>query len=255
MFDYDAFLSDFRSIASARGFVCQTLANIDGDPVDVWTRQRVARPGNRDTLAPRLFLSAGIHGDEPAGPAALLRYLHQAENLSSDIDWVLIPAINPSGLRRGTRENADGIDLNRDFLDQRTPEVKALVSWYSAQPRGPDAHFSLHEDWEASGFYMYAINTGRLPCYAREVLAHLMPRFRLQAIGPVDGHELTSTGLIAHEAAPDEPEHWPEAIWLVKNFTTLSYTFEAPGGFDPQSRIDVLHDALHTAVKLFLERT
>lgn len=252
MFDYNTFLSDFRSVASARGFVCETIAQVDGDPVDVWVRS--AAPGANRKRTPRLFVSAGIHGDEPAGPLALLRYLTTTQTLSHDIDWVLVPAINPGGLRLGTRENADSIDLNRDFLDQRTPEVAALIKWYTAQKRGPDAHFSLHEDWEARGFYMYAINTGKIPCYAREVLAHIAPHYTLEAGGPVDGHDLTENGLITHEAAPDEPEHWPEAIWLVKNFDTLSYTFEAPGGFDPQMRVNVLHDALKVAVRLFLER-
>lgn len=252
MFDYDAFLSDFRSAASARGFVCETIAVINGDPVDIWVRP--AAPSANRTRTPRLFVSCGIHGDEPAGPLALLRYLVSAEMLSHEIDWVLIPAINPSGLRLGTRENADGIDLNRDFLDCNTAEIVALVKWYSTQAAGPDAHFSLHEDWEARGFYMYAINTGATPCYAAEVLAHLAPHFKLESGGPVDGHDLLEDGLIHHEAVPDEPLHWPEAIWLVKNFRTLSYTFEAPGGFTPQMRVDVLHAALHTAVALFLER-
>lgn len=252
MFDYDAFLSDFRAAATARGFACETIVHINGDPIDVWTRK--AAPLSGGGRAPRLFVSSGIHGDEPAGPAALLRYLQESDALSHDIDWVLIPALNPAGLRLGTRENADGIDLNRDFLDQSTPEVAALVRWYSAQRTSPDAHFSLHEDWEASGFYMYAINTGKIACYANEVVAHVAQRFKLESGDLVDGHELAADGLIAHEAVPDEPLHWPEAIWLVKNFDTLSYTFEAPGGFSPQMRINVLHFALHTAIGLFLER-
>lgn len=251
-FELDSFLSDFRSAALGHGFTCQIIAQINGDPIEVWTRSAVTHSGSGP--AARLFVSSGIHGDEPAGPRALLEYLQTRSTLSNEIDWVLIPAINPGGLRRGTRENDDGIDLNRDFLHYHTAEVRALVDWYCAQTIPPRAHFSLHEDWEAQGFYMYAINTGPIDCYASEVLAHLRPEFHLQAGGPVDGHELTSTGLIAHDAVPDEPEKWPEAIWLVKNFPTLSFTFEAPGGFSPQERVSALRKALEVSISLFLEK-
>lgn len=257
MFDYDGYLADFASAATQIGFTKETIAHIDGDPIDVWTRAaqtaQPAQPTQPTNRPARLILSAGIHGDEPAGPAALLRFLQEGKYLSHEIDWVLMPALNPSGLRLGTRENADGIDLNRDFLRGDTTEVAAVIRWHKAQATPPDAHFSLHEDWEAKGFYMYAINTGRYPCYATELVTRLCSRFRLQAVGPVDGHELTRTGLIGHEAAPDEPENWPEAIWIVKNFPTLSYTFEAPGGFTPQARVHALHIALEMAVRMFTE--
>ena len=52
-----------------------------------------------------------IHGNECAGMAviAALRTVHPQEDL-----W-LVPTINPDGLAHGTRQNADGVDLNRNF--------------------------------------------------------------------------------------------------------------------------------------------
>jgi protein MpaA len=65
----------------------------------------VAGPG------PRVLVVGCIHGNECAGMAvvAALRKAHPQEDL-----W-LIPTINPDGLAHDTRQNAHGIDLNRNF--------------------------------------------------------------------------------------------------------------------------------------------
>src|SRR5262249_23388327 len=57
----------------------------------------------------RVYISAGIHGDEPAGPLAALRLLKEnkwPENVSI---W-LCPCLNPVGFTLNRRENGDGID-------------------------------------------------------------------------------------------------------------------------------------------------
>ena len=56
-----------------------------------------------------------IHGNEPAGIAiadALIRYpdLHEPEPA-----LVIVPNLNPDGVAVGTRQNAHGVDLNRNF--------------------------------------------------------------------------------------------------------------------------------------------
>ena len=60
---------------------------------------------------PRVLVVGCIHGDECAGMAVVraLRRSHPRADL-----W-LVPTLNPDGLARGTRQNARGIDLNRNF--------------------------------------------------------------------------------------------------------------------------------------------
>jgi protein MpaA len=60
---------------------------------------------------PRVLVVGCIHGNEPAG-IAIVRAL---ERTHPDVDLWLIPALNPDGLARSTRQNAHGIDLNRNF--------------------------------------------------------------------------------------------------------------------------------------------
>jgi murein peptide amidase A len=72
-------------------------------------------------LGPRVLVVGCIHGNECAGMAvvAALRRAHLG------VDLWLVPTLNPDGLARGTRENANGVDLNRDFFRASQPETRA----------------------------------------------------------------------------------------------------------------------------------
>jgi protein MpaA len=61
----------------------------------------------------RLLVFAGIHGEEPETTYALSRALRQVPDPLPHAAVVL--AANPDGLIRGTRGNARGVDLNRNF--------------------------------------------------------------------------------------------------------------------------------------------
>ncbi len=74
-----------------------------GLPLEVW------RPSGRCTL----LVFAAIHGEEPETTYALSRALRQIEDPLEHSAVVL--AANPDGLVRGTRGNARGVDLNRNF--------------------------------------------------------------------------------------------------------------------------------------------
>lgn len=54
-----------------------------------------------------------IHGDEPAG-AAVVRALRRATPPAGVQLW-LVHDLNPDGTARGIRQNARGVDLNRNF--------------------------------------------------------------------------------------------------------------------------------------------
>jgi protein MpaA len=67
-----------------------------------------------DPRAPRRVLVVGcVHGDEPAG-IAVTRSLRRA-HVPSGVGLWIIDTVNPDGLRDHTRQNADGVDLNRTF--------------------------------------------------------------------------------------------------------------------------------------------
>jgi murein peptide amidase A len=76
------------------------------------TPLRAVRVG--DPAAPRTLLVVGcIHGDECAGQAVTRRLRVLTPPAGTSI-WV-VDDINPDGHAAGTRQNADGVDLNRNF--------------------------------------------------------------------------------------------------------------------------------------------
>ena len=106
-----------------------------------------------------VMIAAGIHGDEPAGVEAAIRFLEtnaQNQSLLSRFHFVVFPCNNPSGWELNTRQNADGIDLNRRFATRNPPAEVAIVT-RALQGRRFDLIFEMHEDVDASGFYLYEI--------------------------------------------------------------------------------------------------
>jgi murein endopeptidase len=94
--------------------------------------------------ARKLLVVGTIHGNEPAGTAVTRRLLRVSPPLHAEL-WV-VPDLNPDGRAAGTRANAAGADLNRDFGRFSQPETRiarALIRqihpwlsvWYH-QPQG-----------------------------------------------------------------------------------------------------------------------
>lgn len=218
VFDWVDFQTAFGEAAAAARFTPIRLADLHEGPLIAWEK---LGPG------PRTYLSAGIHGDEPAGPLALLGLLREGF-FDSDAHWSICPALNPAGLAVSTRENAAGVDLNRDYWLRATPEVIAHAAWLDGG-KTPDMFISLHEDWETTGFYFYEISLqADQPERARHILDAVSPWFPPEPGPEIDGHEVREEGWIHHAAEPDLPEGWPEAIYLAKMGCPLSFTFETP---------------------------
>lgn len=67
-----------------------------------------------DWTAPRRVLVVGvIHGNERAGEAVATELLQIDVPTVSDL--IVVPDANPDGAAAGTRQNAHGVDLNRNF--------------------------------------------------------------------------------------------------------------------------------------------
>jgi protein MpaA len=61
----------------------------------------------------RVLVVGCVHGNECAGMAVTRRLAGLGREAAVDL-WV-VPNLNPDGLAHGTRGNARGVDLNRDF--------------------------------------------------------------------------------------------------------------------------------------------
>jgi murein peptide amidase A len=105
---------------------------------------------------PWLLLSGGVHGDEPAGVAAIFHFLRDFLPVYSErANFVVLPCVNPTGFVAGTANSYQGMNLNREFSDRGVAEVKHVMKWLGANPRRYCMTFDFHEipqQWEGEGF-------------------------------------------------------------------------------------------------------
>lgn len=99
----------------------------------------------------KIFLWSQMHGDEPTATSALIdmftvleknRDQEWAKRIAEKVTIRAVPMLNPDGAEVFIRRNLQGIDINRDALDLKTPEGRLLKqlrdSWQ------PEIGFNLH---------------------------------------------------------------------------------------------------------------
>jgi hypothetical protein len=197
----------------------------------------------------RIYISTGIHGDEPAGPLAALRLL-QENKWPERAEIFLLPCLNPAGFMLNRRENAAGIDLNRDYRKPKSLEVRAHIAWLERQPRF-DLYLCLHEDWESRGFYLYEQNPDKKPSLAETMIE------AVQKVCPIDLSEniegrAAKGGIVRPNILPQERPDWPEAFYLITQKSRQGYTLEAPSDFPLTTRVNALIAGVNAALSKLL---
>jgi protein MpaA len=214
-----------------------------------WFHRAVAN----DPTAPRLYLSAGIHGDEVAGPLAALRMLREP-GFFKEIDVTLFPILNPDGIARNLRGNADGIDLNRDYRNPKSEEIRSHIEAIDTLAPFAAALF-LHEDYEGTGAYLYEFNDSNLRADLGASMIKAMGRHV-----PIDlraeieevvasGGVLSRRDVILKYGSIEERPDWPEAIYLGLHHTRVSYTTETPLPLPLEQRIEAQLAATATLIE------
>ncbi len=126
----------------------ETAGFVDGYPI------YCIRLGGDPRGRKRVLLSGGVHGDEPAGPEAVLAFLERnPADLLRSFTFLVLPCVNPWGYVHNRRENREGDDINRSFSEPHVPEGE--IARRILKGKRFDLYVDFHEDWEAAGFYMY----------------------------------------------------------------------------------------------------
>ena len=238
--DITRVVNDLLDSARSRGWVLEPLALSDRPPVWTLVRRSAGACG-------KVYLSTGMHGDEPAGPLAMSRLI-EADRWPQGLDLWVCPCLNPTGFPLNRRENRDGVDLNRDYLNPSAEEVKAHIAWLERQPDF-DAAFCLHEDWESHGFYLYELSLGRLPSLAESMIRAAEEVCPIDLSEEIEGRAARG-GVIRPTADAMTRVHWPEAFYLLQRKTQTSYTLEAPSDFVLEVRVAALVKATEAALAM-----
>ncbi|HLN96128.1 MAG TPA: M14 metallopeptidase family protein [Flavobacterium sp.] len=98
----------------------------------------------------RILLWSQMHGNESTTTKAVFDIVNwltsdeaSAVEARSHCIFCFVPLLNPDGARRYTRENANGVDLNRDMQTCTQPESTLLRKIYDEF--APDWCFNLHD--------------------------------------------------------------------------------------------------------------
>ncbi len=198
--------------------------------------------------AARVGLFAGVHGDEPAGVAAALEFLEERRwTRHPSVAFSVFPCLNPTGFTLGTRENADGVDINRQYDRDDTPETRTLRAMVKHDAF--DAFIDAHEDPDEDGFYVYAFLED--PAWHPSIVQAVAER------GPVTGKaEVDETpveaGLISVGEGRTQAEafqeymqggDWPLPFYLYSRGMRSGMTTETPGQIDLATRVAMQHAA------------
>ncbi len=166
-----------------------------GDPP--W-HPNIARSG---LAVPVVLVMANIHAGEVEGKEAVLHLarrlaLGDLQPLLRSASWVFVPIYNADGNEKfspenrveqngpiggvGTRENAKGLDLNRDFMKLDSSEARALVALFTRWK--PDVVVDLHTtNGSYHGYHLtYApgLNANTHPGIAAFTRDQLLPAVR-----------------------------------------------------------------------------
>ena len=255
--DYPALLADARTLAARTGWRERRIGAFDAlgqtYEIFVFTHFGETAPSRSH---PEFSVSAGMHGDEPAGPAAALALLEKMPAWP-EIDGhgvSLIVCENPTGYEADTRENWNGVDLNRDWRsEQPQPETGILRPYFASHPFG--LTIELHEDVDTHGFYLYEriIEDPDAPAFGPEIIkamieAGLPVNFDMM----IDGHP-ASGGIIYPKAVPSEMPLWPKAIFNHVTHARHTLTFESAPPLALETRVRMQEIAVRTALQMYLD--
>lgn len=203
----------------------------------------------------RLAIFAGTHGDEPAPVVTALEFLEECLwKRSPAVAFSVFPCLNPTGYDLRTRENKDGIDLNRQFARDEVPEARTLRA--AVANDSFDSFVDAHEDPEEVGFYTYAFfSDSSWPRLIVEAVAEQGP---IISTPEADDHPVED-GVVAHGDEETREERfreymadgeWPLPFYLYDLGIRDFMTTETPGRIGMATRVAMQHAARDRLVDL-----
>ena len=242
--DYLYLVRRWRSLARRASLRCESFATSDEyELLCVRSPALEAEEG--------IYLSAGIHGDEPASTEGL--YLWAELNLKylRRLPLFILPGLNPWGLIHNRRVDAEGRDLNRSYHLDNVSQIKAhkeLLKGYSFS-----LAMCLHEDYDAQGVYLYEVRqrgSADRPI-GSELLTAAGYYVPVDLRKKIEGRKALQ-GSIKRRIRRKQFPVMPEAAYLAFNHSEHTITFETPSEYELGARVQAQAAAVQRAVEIVL---
>ena len=226
--DYRFLIQRWRAVARAAGVPLRKLATTEQHDLFYLRTKCLTASGG-------IYISAGIHGDEPAATEALITWAEKNIRRLPRLPLLLLPCLNPWGLVNNTRCNEDGLDLNRLFHHDNQPVVSAVKQLVA--PHQFAAAMMLHEDYDGQGLYLYDVARAK-PYWGEALLNAARPHIAIEGRTRIDGRKITA-GIYRRRLDRRRFERmgYPEAIWFHFHHAERSLTIESPSEFALEQRV------------------
>jgi predicted deacylase len=245
--DYKGLIRRWREFARGNSLIMEPFTKVGADYV-----YTLRTPKRRQ--GPSIYLSAGIHGDEPASTEGLLLWARRNPGQLERARLRLFPCLNPWGLVANTRHDEHGADLNRQFNRGQHPLVKA---WRAVLGEDQyDLAVALHEDYDGQGIYVYEVVHPDLiearPDWTARLLEATSPFLPTDLREEIDGHPAEAGRISPRKVPKALRKAMPESLYLRNHHTRHSFTIETPSEFSLDDRVNAQAEATARAVELVL---
>ncbi len=223
--------------------------SVQGRPIRL---VRVGPPRTRKEIAAgsSVLVICAQHGDEPAGREACLNAARDYARAKLDTTMLLVPTANPDGFAAGRRHNADGVDINRDYLRYETPEARALSA--VIRDYSPDLLGDMHEYPWSDGKVLYG-DPGRLHRNVDPRIARLTSTLNESYVAPALQRAGFATGYYPSND-PQANESVMRQQAGLRHIPGLLLETSAAGRLPPLQRVKAHRTAIAALVKMMRER-
>lgn len=203
-----------------------------------------------DPERPTALVMGGTHGDEPAGPEAVLEFCRRgADPWLEAFNFLALPCLNPHGYARGTRHNGQDVDINWAYKRDDIPEIQVVRQLVAGRRFAFVVDF--HEDWESPGFYLYELHRNVVPVGARimETVSHICP---LNTHPVIEGQRARGGVIVPTAQKHEELRGEGIPVVLYDHHTDHLLTTETPTALPLEKRVRAQLAALEVVVEAHL---
>lgn len=239
--DYRFLLRRWRILCKRAGLRIKKVTEADGfSCYEISSRALMETEG--------IYLSAGIHGDEPGSTEGLLNWAERNHAKLSKLPLLIYPCLNPWGLVNNSRLDSTGEDLNRAWERPRHPYLRKVFEGVSGKKF--KLAMTMHEDFDGQGIYLYEpFAGGRSDGWAETILEAGASFLSLDMRKKIEGRTARN-GIIRPRPNNPPEEGIPEAMYLYNHHAPRTFTIETPSERELITRVDAQRAMLEAAVGL-----